>query len=140
MAGLITVREAMTKEVKTVREDTPVQEVIAVMNKFDISSVVVVQKDRPLGLITHKDLLTKVLQSKLPATDLTSRAIMSTPLVRINEEASIEEAARLMTSKRLKKLVVTKNDKLVGIITSTDLMKTEPKMVKTLEDLLKTCR
>ncbi len=140
MAGLITVKEAMTKEVKTVREDTPVQEVIATMSKFDISSVVVVQKERPIGLITHKDLLTKVLQSKFPTTDLTSRAVMSAPIVTISEEASIEEAARLMTSKRLKKLVVTKDSRLVGIITSTDVMKTEPMMIKVLEDLLKTCR
>ena len=59
MAGMVSVREVMTKDVKVVREDTSVQEVVATMIKFDISSVVVVQKDRPVGLITHKDILVR---------------------------------------------------------------------------------
>ena len=57
MSGLISVRDAMTKPVKVVRTDTSVQEIVATMLKFDISSVVVVQKDIPVGLVTHKDLL-----------------------------------------------------------------------------------
>jgi CBS domain-containing protein len=59
MAEMLTVREVMSRDVKVVREDTSMQEVIATMLKFDISSVVVVQKDRPVGLITHKDILTE---------------------------------------------------------------------------------
>jgi len=54
MAGMLTVKEAMTRDVRVVREDTSMQEVIATMIKFDISSVIVVQKERPVGLITHK--------------------------------------------------------------------------------------
>jgi CBS domain-containing protein len=139
MAGILTVREVMTPDVKVVREDTNMQEVIATMLKFEISSVVVVQKERPIGLITHKDILSRVLQpSFLPAT-LTARNVMSTGLVTIGEEASLEEAARLMVKKRFKKLPVLRDGKLVGIITSMDIVREEPKMTKLLEDLLKYC-
>lgn len=140
MAGILTVREAMTRDVKVVREDTSMQEVIATMIKFDISCVVVVQKERPIGLITHKDILTRVLQPEFVPATLTARNVMSTGLVTIGEEASLEEAAKLMVKKRIKKLPVVRDGKLVGIITSMDLAREEPKLTKLFEDLLKYCR
>jgi CBS domain-containing protein len=139
MAGLISVKDIMVKDVKKVRTDTNLQEVVATMIKFDISSVVVAQKDKSVGLITHKDLLTKVLQSRIPPANLVAREVMSTPVVTIKEDASLEEAAKLMTKKGLKKLVVVRDDKLVGIITSMDLIKAEPKLINLVEGLLKSC-
>lgn len=139
MAGMLTVREAMTRDVKVVREDTSMQEVIATMIKFDISSVVVVQKDRPIGLITHKDILAKVLQPELIPATLTARNVMSTGLVTIGEEASLEEAAKLMVKKGFKKLIVARDGKLVGIITSMDVAREEPRLTRLFEDLLKYC-
>jgi len=139
MAGLLSVREVMTRDVKVVREDTSMQEVIATMIKFDISSMVVVQKERPIGLITHKDILTRVLQLGLVPATLTARNVMPTGLVTIGEEASLEEAAKLMVKKRFKKLPVVRDGKLVGIITSMDLAREEPKLTKLFEDLLKYC-
>lgn len=139
MAGMLTVEEAMTRNVKVVREDTSMQEVIATMIKFDISSVVVVQKERPVGLITHKDILTKVLQPELVPSTLRARSVMSTNLVTIGEDTSLEEAAKLMVRKMVKKLLVVREGKLVGIITSMDLAREEPKLTKLFEDLLKYC-
>lgn len=138
MAGMVSVREVMTKDVKVVREDTSVQEVVATMIKFDISSVVVVQKNRPVGLVTHKDILMRVLQPSLLPSVLTARQVMSSPIVTIREEASVEEAAKLMTTKRFKKLLVVQNDKLVGIITTTDLVREQPRLAAILDDLAKT--
>ena len=138
MAGMVSVREVMTKDVKVVREDTSVQEVVATMIKFDISSVVVVQKNRPVGLITHKDILMRVLQPSLLPSVLTARQVMSSPVATIKEEASVEEAAKLMTAKRFKKLLVVQSDKLVGIITTTDLVREQPKLAAILDDLAKT--
>ena len=62
MAGMVLVRDVMTKNPKVVRRDTSVQEVVATMNKFDISSVIVVQEERPVGIITHKDIMSKIVQ------------------------------------------------------------------------------
>jgi CBS domain-containing protein len=137
MAGILSVRDTMTRDVKVVREDTNMQEVIATMLKFDISSVVVVQKERPIGLITHKDILERVLQPELLPATLTARNVMSASLATIGEEASLEEAARLMAKKGFKKLLVVQDGKLVGIITSTDIAREEPKLTKLFEELLK---
>jgi CBS domain-containing protein len=137
MAGMLSVGEVMTKNVKVVREDTSMQEVIATMTKFDISSIVVVQKERPVGLITHKDILTKLLPMEFLPSALTARNVMSTPVITISEESSLEEAAKIMAKKGAKKLPVVSNGKLVGIITSMDIVKEQPRLMELMEDLCK---
>ena len=137
MAGLMMVRDVMTKNPRVVRRDTSVQEVVATMNKFNISSVIVVQEERPVGIITHKDIISKIVQPRIPPDAVTAREVMSAPVVTISEDASIEEAAKLMAKKRIKKLPVVRDDKLVGIITSRDLVREAPKLVELMESLLK---
>lgn len=128
----------MTKEPRVVRRDTNVQEVVATMNKFDISSVIVVEEKRPVGIITHKDIISKLVQARIPPDAVTAREVMATPVITINEDASVEEAARLMARKHIKKLIVTKgNNELAGIITSSDLVREAPKITELLEELLK---
>lgn len=109
------------------------------MLKFDIGSIVVVQKERPIGLVTHEDVLSRIMQQDLLPSALTARQVMSAPISTIGEEASIEEAAQVMARKKIKKLVVTQQGKLVGIITSMDLVREEPRLIAILEELLRPC-
>lgn len=138
MASLVTVRDIMSKDVKVVRPDTTAQEVVATMSKFDISSIIVVQSERPVGIITLRDVLTKMVVQCLAPRALTARQIMSSPLLTINESATVEEAARLMAQKKVKTLPVMDNDKLVGVLTFTDIVFEVPKMLSVLESLCRT--
>jgi CBS domain-containing protein len=135
VAGVFVVKNVMTEDVQSAGRDTSIQEVLDTMLKFDISSVVVVQHGRPVGIVTHKDILLKVLKPSLLPSALTARQVMSVPVTTIEEEASVEEAASLMASKRIKKLPVVIDGKLTGIVTSMDLVREQPKLVKLLEDL-----
>lgn len=137
MAGLMLVRDVMTKEPRVVRRDTNVQEVVATMNKFDISSVIVVQDKRPVGIITHKDIISKIVQPRIPPDMVKAIEIMATPVVTISEDVSIEEAAKIMTKKRIKKLAVIRDSELVGIVTSYDLLRYAPKLTGLLDELIK---
>lgn len=137
MAGLMLVRDMMTKEPRVVRRDTSVQEVVATMNKFDISSVIVVQEKRPVGIITHKDIVAKIVQPRIPPDAVKAIEIMSTPIVSISEDASVEEAARLMAKKHIKKLAVVRDSELVGIVTSYDIVKTAPKFIELFGEKIK---
>ena len=137
MAGLVLVRDAMTKEPRVVRRDTNVQEVVATMSKFDISSIIVVEEKRPIGIVTHKDIISKLMQARIPPDAVTAREVMTSPIITINEDSSIEEAARLMSKKHIKKLIVTRNNELAGIITSSDLVREAPKTTELLNQLLK---
>lgn len=138
MAGIVLVREVMSKNVKVVRPDSSVKEVVATMNKFNIGSIVVVQGERPVGVITERDILRRALEPGLELETLTARQIMTSPVITIDENASIDEASRLMVKKGVKKLLVTKNnDELVGILTFTDIVTKVPDMLSILEELVR---
>jgi CBS domain-containing protein len=138
LAGIVLVRDVMSKNVRVVRPDSSAKEVVATMNKFNIGSVVVVQGERPVGIITERDILRRIVEPCLAPETLTARQIMSSPVITIDENASINEAAKLMAKKGIKRLLVTRNnDKLVGIITFTDIVAKVPDMLSILEELVR---
>lgn len=138
MAGIVLVRDVMSKDVRVVRPDSSVKEVVATMNKFDIGSIVVVQGERPVGIITERDILRRIVEPCLAPETLTARQIMTSPVITIDENASINEAAKLMAKKRIKRLLVTRNnDELVGIITFTDIVTKVPDLLSILEELVR---
>ena len=130
MAGVIMVRDFMTQDVKTVGIDATIEEAVQKMNKFAIGSVVVVDTERrkPLGIVTERDILRLVEQYPEPLV-LKVKQVMSQPLISTDSDTSIEEAARLMVKNRIKRLPVVENDRLVGIVTSSDVMSTSPKLI-----------
>lgn len=138
LASLVTVRDIMSKNVQVVRPDTPVQEVVATLSKFDISSVIVVQSERPVGIVTTRDVLSKVVVQCLAPRALTARQIMSSPLVTISGSATVEEAARLMAQKKVKTLPVMDDGKLAGVLTFTDIVFEVPTMLSVLDGLCRT--
>ena len=137
MAGIVLVRDIMSKDVKVVRPDSSVKEVVATMNKFDIGSILVVQGKRPVGIITERDILRRIVQPCLAPETLNARQVMTSPLLTINETASIDEAAKLMAREKVKKLPVMDKQKLVGIVTLTDIVTKVPTMLSILEELVR---
>jgi CBS domain-containing protein len=135
MASNMLVREVMTKNVKVVREDTNLHEVIATLSSFEINSLIVVQGERPIGIVTTKDALVRGFEHGMPVTVITAGMVASSPLTTINEEATVEEAARLMKRSKIKHLPVVSNNKLVGIITDSDIMFAVPSMLSTMEEV-----
>jgi CBS domain-containing protein len=137
MAGMVLVRDVMSKDVKVVRPDSSVKEVVADMNKFNIGSIVVVQGDMPVGVISERDILRRVVEPCLSPESLTARQVMTSPVVTISETASIEEAAKLMTKKKVRKIPVMKKQKLVGIVTFTDIVTNALTTLSILEELIR---
>jgi len=137
MAGIVLVRDVMSKDVRVARPDTTVKEIVATMIKYDIGSIVVVQSDRPVGIITERDIIRRQVEPCLAPETLTARQVMTTPVITTNETASIEEAARLMAKKRAKRLPVMNENKLVGIITFTDIVFKVPTLLNILEELVR---
>ncbi len=128
--SVLMVRDVMTRNVKTIGMNDSVREAVQKMNKFNIGSVVVVDNERrrSVGILTERDILRMVELYPEPKI-FEVKKIMSTPLVTIDPNTSIEEAARLMTKRGIKRLPVIEDDRLVGIITSSDIMKASPKLI-----------
>lgn len=134
-SGLL-VRDVMSKNVKTVRPNSTINEVVRKMNKFEIGSIIVADGEKPVGIITERDILRRVLEVTIASEAMKAKEIMSSPILTIESQATTEEAATLMNSKRIKKIPVLEDGKLVGIVTSTDIVRSEPKMVETLSTMM----
>ena len=135
MASNILVRDIMSKDVKVVNNETTVKEVVATMTKFDKDAILVVQSGRPTGIITVKDVLVRAVEAGIPLQSIIARMVYTNPLVTIDELATVEEAAQLMKRWRIRHLPVTKNERLVGMVTDIDIVFAVPTMLSTMEEL-----
>ena len=121
-SNLILVQDIMTKAIISVNTETTVFQVAKMMEQGGIGAVLVKKDDGHLsGIITDRDYATKIVSNNLPS-DTPVEKIMSSPLITINYDETISAAAKRMTSKKIRKLAVTDNGKIVGLITSTDLV------------------
>lgn len=118
------VEDLMTRQVYTVGPEASIRAAISLMNRYRVSSVVVMENDKPIGILTDRSFLQQIGKNRLVDLRLTKvRTLMSTPLVEISPEASVDDALTVMRNKHIKKLPVTSKGKLVGIITSNDILR-----------------
>jgi CBS domain-containing protein len=127
----------MVREVITVDEKASVKEAADTMNQFEIGSVITTRKGKPIGIITERDLLKRIVSEGRNAKKTRVKEIMSSPLVAISIDTDLEEAARLMFKIKIKKLPVTERNRLVGLVSLTDIARTQP-MIKFLQKLAAT--
>ena len=113
------VKDVMTKTVITVESNKTVTEAAALMAENDVSNLIVMEDNMPIGIVTERDFVRRVLAKKKPPKNKISE-VMSTPLRVIDPDATLKEAARRMVRKRIRRLPVIKDNKLVGIITAAD--------------------
>jgi len=120
-SNLILVGDVMTKAIISVTTETTVFQVAKMMEQGGIGAVLVKKNDHLSGIITDRDYATKIVAHNL-SSDTPVEQIMSSPLITINFDESISAAAERMTSKKIRKLAVTDNGNIIGLITSTDLV------------------
>ena len=119
--SLILVNDIMSKAIISVNVETTVFQVAKMMEQGGIGAVLVKKNDHLTGIITDRDFATKIVSNNL-SFDTPVEKVMSSPLITINYNESISAAAERMTSKKIRKLAVTNNGNIVGLITSTDLV------------------
>jgi CBS domain-containing protein len=91
------------------------------MRENNISCLLVKDKGEFVGIVTEKDLINEVVAEELYPGDVNIEKIMSKDLVYVSKNESIENAAKLMRNKGVRRLVVLEDDRIVGIITETDI-------------------
>lgn len=111
----------MSKDVISADEETSVEEVAKIMGQKSVGSVIVTRKGKPMGIFTERDLLTKFLAQDQSLKVEVGKAC-STPLITANLGISVHDAAIIMTEKHIKRLPITKQGKLVGILSARDLV------------------
>jgi len=116
------VKEVMEKAVMAVDLNTNARDCSRAMARRGVSSTVVTQAGAAIGIVTERDLVSKVLADAVDPTKVLARDIMSTPLITVAADASITEAAALMEQYKIRRLVVMDNaGAMAGIITTGDI-------------------
>ncbi len=137
MSGVMIVRDVMSRNVKTVRPDDTVHQAVQKMVKFDIGSVIVINSGRPVGIVTDTNILQRIVEPRLDPATVWVKDIMTSPLTTVDENTPLEEAARIMAEKKINRLPVLRNGKLVGLLSSSDIVKASPTQLSILEELLR---
>jgi CBS domain-containing protein len=118
-----TVKDVMTKSVRTISPDATMEEAARSMKRFRIGSLVVVEGDTPVGIITERDLAYKIVaEGKMNAK---VKEVMSRDLKTVDKEKTLIEAVKIMAAHVIRRLPVVDKGKLVGIVTLNDIMKAE---------------
>jgi len=118
------VKDVMEENVQTVDLNVNAKKSADVMAKKGVGCVVVVQNEVAVGIVTERDLVSKVVSDGLDPKKVLVRDIMSTPLITIQPSAKLIEAAKLMNEYKIRRVVVTSSDgSLAGIVTAGDLAK-----------------
>lgn len=116
------VKDVMSEKILTVNKSMSIQESAQKMKVSNIGCVMVVDNDTPIGIVSERDFVTKIAAEGIPLfTEICE--VMSQPLITVNHDETIWEASEIMKSKGIHKLPVKENGKIVGIITTTDIVK-----------------
>jgi len=127
------VKDFMTKGVLTIDWQKTVLEAAELMTLKEVGDIVVIEIGKPMGIVTERDFVRRVIAKKKPL-DTKISDVMSKPLITIEPDASLNEAARKMINNRIRRLPVVKRHELLGIIVVSDFAKHLSK--KTLTETL----
>jgi CBS domain-containing protein len=129
------VRDVMSSPVVTIDEEETANKAAANMDMHDLGAVIVTNKvGKSIGIITERDLVIRVIAKNLKPDTVKAKEIMTAPLVTIEPETTISDAARRMTRLDIRRLVVIYKGNLVGIISSKDILGVMPELIEIMQE------
>jgi CBS domain-containing protein len=130
------VREVMNRDVKTIEPGKSILEAAGIMNEFRIGCLVVARETRLVGILTERDILEKVVGEDKKASRVKVSQAMTRDPIMIEDDKDISEAVEIMNRSHIKKLPVVSGQSLVGILTTTDLARVQPELVRQISSIM----
>ncbi len=124
----ITVEEVMSRNPKIVSGELTVREGARILKEKGISTLIIEEDGRPVGIVTDRDFVTKVVAEGLNL-DTKLREIMSSPIIMIPHNEYLSDAAKIMTRRKIRKLPVVKENKIIGILSENDIVRISPDLI-----------
>ena len=121
---LTKISDVMTRSVITLTKNDPIMDAVKIMSDKVISCVVITdQSNKPVGIVTERDMVKRVLNNSINPQTTSIEAIMTSPVMTVSAEKKVTQAIEMMHKYRFRRLVVaTRDNKLVGILTQSDLL------------------
>jgi CBS domain-containing protein len=136
---MLFVSDIMTRWVATVDPKRTVRDAATIMTKAHTGSIIIMDKEKPVGIVTEGD-ISRALARGADADKVSIGKIMSKKLITVSPDLMVEEAAKLMAEKRIKKLPVLEGGGLVGIVTQTDIVASSFDLVTSLKEMVRVRR
>lgn len=118
----VSIENAMRAPPITARSSETASTLMEEMVHFDIGSIIILEDDEPVGIVTEKDIVRRVLKTEGDVLKTRAKDIMSSPLITIEISKTLEEALMIMTEKNIRRLCVIKDDKLAGVVTQRRIL------------------
>lgn len=129
------VKDVMSSPVVTIDESAPTNRVAELMDKDDLGCIIVTSNDgKPQGIITERDLVVRVLAKNVKPDSLEAKEVMTSPLITIEPDKTINEAARKMSKLNIRRLGVTYKGQIAGLISSKDVLAVMPELLEIMQE------
>jgi CBS domain-containing protein len=129
------VRDVMSSPVIAMGEDAPANRVAELMDKHDLGCIIVTNKEgKPLGIITERDLVVRVLAKNAKPDTLKANEVMTSPLITIEPDATISDAARKMSKLDIRRLGVVYKKQITGLLSSKDILGVMPELIEIIQE------
>lgn|SRR5574341_1029375 len=132
LSTTVRVKTVMSKGMVSLEKGLSIRSAVKTMVHKDVGSVVITAHGKPIGMVTERDILKSLAFRKAVRSDTPVEVIMSTPLITVNSNSTIGDAAELMAKNNIRRLLVKENGKYVGIVTQRDLQKAMTDAFKSL--------
>jgi CBS domain-containing protein len=120
-----TIRDVMTEDVRTVDAGAAISEAARLLAEAGVGSLPVLEDGRPVGIVTDRDLVVRVLARGADVAAVRVGEVASSPLHSISSDRSVDEAIFLMSSNRIRRLAVVDDGRLVGMVSQADIARHE---------------
>ena len=129
------VRDIMSSPVIAMGEDAPANRVAELMDKHGLGCIIVTNKEgKPLGIITERDLVVRVLAKNAKPDTLKANEVMTSPLITIEPDATISDAARKMSKLDIRRLGVIYKKQITGLLSSKDILGVMPELIEVIQE------
>ena len=123
-----TIEEVMRKDIIKLTPEDTVAKAAREMSKKDLGCIVIVEDSKPTGVVTERDIVKRVISKGKKPSKVKLGSVMSSPVITVDYDSSIHEASKIISEENVRRLIVTKNDEIVGIVTSIDLLNYAPEI------------
>jgi len=131
----ILVKDVMSSPVTTIDENETAAKAAQLMDKHNVGCIVVTSKQgKPLGIITERDLVVRVLARNNQPSKLVAKEVMTSPLITVDPGETLSEAARRMSRLNIRRLGVMYKGNLVGLISSKDILAITPELLEIIQE------
>jgi len=136
METRLAVRDVMTRTVVTATPDMSAAEAGKKMVENRVGNILIVEKGRPVGIVTESDMVAKVISKNVKPGSIKLEQLMSQPLITTKSSDDINDAVLMMAQKKIRRLPVIDDGALVGIITDADVIQASSEINQILDNLI----